>query len=180
MKSPFKTPFQKCIGIDPGKGGGIAVITNETVQLHNCPKTVNAMAHLIGMCLNDVAAYRTRVFLEKVWAFPTDGRAGSFTFGENYGQWQGILASHEIEPTLVTPKMWQSHFEIKKGLPKAIRKKVLKQMAIDRCPNAKKVTLKTADALLITIYGMEAHLSPDNSKPWVEPHLKKKVAYSGG
>jgi len=176
MKSPFKTPFQKCIGIDPGKGGGIAVITNETVQLHNCPKTVNAMAHLIGICLNDVAAYRTRVFLEKVWAFPTDGRAGSFTFGENYGQWQGILASHELEPMLVTPKMWQSHFEIKKGLPKAIRKKVLKQMAIDRCPNAKKVTLKTADALLIAIYGVEAHLSYANSKPWVEPQKDKKVA----
>ena len=176
----MKSPFKKVIGIDPGKGGGVAIITNETVQLHNCPKTVDAMAHLIGMCLNNVAAYRTKVFLEKVWSFPTDGRAGSFTFGENYGQWQGILASHEIEPTLVTPKMWQSHFEIKKGLPKAIRKKVLKQMAIDRCPNAKKVTLKTADALLIAIYGIEVHLSPDNTKPWVEPHLKKKVAYSGG
>ena len=176
----MKSPFKKCIGIDPGKGGGIAVITDETVTLHNCPKTVEGMALLVGICLNDVAAYRTRVFLEKVWAFPTDGRAGSFTFGENYGQWQGILASHELEPVYVTPKKWQSHFEIKKGLPKAIRKKVLKQMAIDRCPNAKKVTLKTADALLIAIYGMEAHLSPDNSKPWAEPHLKKKVAYSDG
>ena len=53
-------------------------------------------------------------------------------------------------------------------------------MAIDRCPNAKKVTLKTADAILIAIYGVEAHLSPANAKPWVEPHLKGKVAYSGG
>ena len=180
MKSHFKTPIRKCIGIDPGKGGGVAIITNETVQTHNCPQTVDAMAHLIGMCLSDVAAYRTRVFLEKVWAFPTDGRVGSFTFGENYGQWQGILASHELEPMLVTPKTWQSHFEIKKGLKKDIRKKVLKQMAIERCPNAKKVTLKTADAILIAIYGIEAHLSPANAKPWVEPHLKKKVAYSGG
>jgi len=175
----MKSPFKKCIGIDPGKGGGIAVITDEIVQTHNCPLTVDAMAHLIGMCLNDVAAYRTRVFLEKVWAFPTDGRAGSFTFGENYGQWQGILASHEIEPVLVTPKTWQSHFDIKKGLKKDIRKKILKQMAIERCPNVKKVTLKTADAILIAIYGIEAHLSSANAKPWVEPHLKKKVAYSG-
>ena len=175
----MKSPFRICIGIDPGKGGGIAVITNETVTLYNCPQTVKDMALLIGICLNDVAAYRTKVFLEKVWAFPTDGRAGSFTFGENYGQWQGILASYELEPTLVTPKTWQSHLGIKKGLPKNIRKKMLKQMAIERCPNAKKVTLKTADAILIAIYGIEAHLSPDNSKPWVEPHLKGKVAYSG-
>ena len=172
----MKSPFRKAIGIDPGKGGGIAVITSETVQIHNCPKTVDSMAHLIGMCLNDVAAYRTRVFLERVWAFPTDGRAGSFTFGENYGQWQGILASHELEPMLVTPKTWQAHFEIKKGLPKNIRKKILKQMAIDKCPNAKKITLKTADALLIAIYGVEAHLSYANAKPWVEPKKRKKVA----
>ena len=176
----MKSPFKKCIGIDPGKSGGIAVITDETVTLHNCPITVKGMALLIGICLNDVAAYRTRVFLEKVWAFPTDGRAGSFTFGENYGQWQGILASHEIKPVLVTPKEWQSHFEIQKGLKKNIRKKILKQMAKEKCPNIKKVTLKTADAILIAIYGIEAHLSPDNSKPWVEPHLKGKVAYSGG
>ena len=127
----MKSPFKKVIGIDPGKGGGIAVITDETIQIHNCPRTVKDMALLIGICLSDVAAYRTRVFLEKVWAFPTDGRVGSFTFGENYGQWQGILASHELEPTLVTPKEWQSHFEIKKGLKKNIRKKILKQIAVE-------------------------------------------------
>ena len=174
----MKSPFKKCIGIDPGKSGGIAVITDETVTLHNCPRTVNDMALLIGICLNDVAAYRVRVFMEKVWAFPTDGRAGSFTFGENYGQWQGILASHEIKPVLVTPKEWQSHFEIQKGLKKDIRKKILKQIAKDKCPNAKKITLKTADALLIAIYGVEADLSPASAKPWVEPQKDKKVAYS--
>ena len=175
----MKSPFKKCIGIDPGKGGGIAVITHETVQIHNCPRTVDGMATLIGMCLNDVAAYRTKVLVEKVWAFPTDGRAGSFTFGENYGQWQGILASHELDPTFITPKTWQTHFDIKKGLPKPIRKKILKQIATDKCPNTKKITLKTADALLIAIYGIEAHLSLDNTLPWVEPDLLKKVASSG-
>ena len=175
----MKSPFKKCIGIDPGKGGGIAVITDETVTLHNCPRTVKDMALLIGICLNDVAAYRTRVFLEKVWAFPTDGRAGSFTFGENYGQWQGILASHEIKPALVTPKQWQSHFEIKKGLKKDIRKKILKQMAIEKCPSTKKITLKTADALLIAIYGVEAHLSFKHGLPWVEPQKEEKVASKG-
>ena len=175
----MKSPFREAIGIDPGKSGGIAVITDETILIHNCPRTVDSMAHLIGMCLNNVAVYRTKVFLEKVWSFPTDGRAGSFTFGENYGQWQGILASHEIDPVLVTPKMWQSHFEIEKGLKKNIRKKILKQMAIDRCHNTKKITLKTADALLIAIYGVEAHLSYKNALPWVQPNLVEKVALRG-
>ena len=170
----MKTPFIKCIGIDPGKGGGVAIFTDETVQTHNCPKTVDGMATLIGICLNDVAAYRTKVFLEKVWSFPTDGRAGSFTFGENYGQWQGILASHELEPVLVPPKTWQIYLGVKKGLPKDVRKKMLKQMAIERCPGLKKVTLKTADAILIAIYGMEAYLSYKKTLPWVMPEEAEK------
>jgi hypothetical protein len=172
----MKSPFRKAIGIDPGKGGGVAVITNETIQVHNCPKTVKDMATLIGLCLNDVAAYRTKVFLEKVWAFPTDGRAGSFTFGCNYGQWQGILASYELDPVFVTPKTWQSHFDIKKGLPKDVRKRMLKQMAIDKCPNTKKITLKTADAILIAIHGIEAHLSTEYDLPWVHPTKLEKVS----
>ena len=172
----IKSPFKKCIGIDPGKSGGIAVITNETVKVHPCPQTVDDMATLIGICLNDVAAYRVRVFLEKVWAFPTDGRAGSFVFGQNFGHWQGILASHEIKPVLVTPKTWQSHFEIKKGLTKNIRKKLLKQMAIERCPSVKRITLKTCDALLIAIYGVEAYLSYKKYLPWSMPTKVEKVA----
>jgi hypothetical protein len=175
----MKSHFKKCIGIDPGKGGGIAVLTNKTVKVYPCPRTVEDMATLISMCLNKVSASRTKVIIEKVWAFPTDGRMGSFSFGNNYGQWQGILASHELDPVYVTPKVWQSHFDIKKGLPKNKRKNILKQMAIDKCPKTKGITLKTADALLIAIYGVEAHLSHDNAEPWVKPTSLEKVAYSG-
>ena len=171
----MKSTFKKAIGIDPGKGGGVAVITEDSVELFNCPRTVNDMAHLIGVCLSDVSAYRVKVFLEKVWAFPTDGRAGSFSFGENYGQWQGVLSVYELDPVLVTPKTWQSHFNIKKGLKKDIRKKILKQMAIDRCPSVKKITLKTADALLIAIHGIEAHLSYDSDPSWVCPSYEETI-----
>ena len=162
----MKSPFKKCIGIDPGKSGGIAVITSETVKVYPCPQEANDMAMLMSMCLNDVAVYRTRVFLEKVWAFPSDARSSSFVFGQNYGQWQGILASHEIKPVFVTPKTWQAHFEIKKGLPKNKRKNILKQMAIERCPSIKRITLKTCDALLIAIYGLETYLSYKKYLPW--------------
>ena len=170
----MNSPFKKCIGIDPGKGGGIAVITNETVKVHPCPKTVEEMAILFSICLNGISADKTKVYLEKVWAFPTDGRAGSFSFGCNYGQWQGIIASHEIQPILVTPKTWQTHFEIKKGLPKPQRKKLLKQLAIDKCPEVKRVTLKTCDALLIAIYGLEGGLIEESSLPKVYPRKLKK------
>ena len=151
----MKYHFKKFIGIDPGKSGGIAVLTGKTVKVYACPRTVEDMAVLMGLCLSDVSAYEVKVSVEKVWAFPTDARSRAFSFGENYGQWQGILASHEIEPMYVTPKAWQSHFDIKKGLPKNIRKKMLKQMARDKYPDTKKITLKTADALLIALYAVE-------------------------
>ena len=151
----MKYHFDKFVGIDPGKSGGIAVITSETATVHACPRTIEDMATLVGMCLNDVSANNVRVVIEKVWAFPTDGRRGSFSFGENYGQWQGILASHELDPVYVTPKVWQSHYEIKKGLPKPVRKKLLKQLAKDKYPDTIGITLKTADALLIALYGQE-------------------------
>ena len=151
----MKYRFKKFIGIDPGKSGGIAVLTGKTAKVYACPRTVEDMAILIGLCLNDVSALNVKIVVEKVWAFPTDGRRGSFSFGENYGQWQGILASYELAPVYVTPKKWQSHFEIKKGLPKPVRKKILKQLAKDKYPETKGVTLKTADALLIALYGLE-------------------------
>ena len=133
----------------------MAVISDKTAIVYACPRTVDEMATLMGLCLNDVSANEVRVAVEKVWAFPTDGRRGSFSFGENYGQWQGILASHEIDPMYITPKKWQSHYDIKKGLPKNVRKKMLKQIAMDKYPTTKKITLKTADALLIALYGLE-------------------------
>ena len=151
----MKYHFKKFIGIDPGKSGGVAVLNGETAKVYACPKTVEDMATLMGLCLSDVSAHEVKVAVEKVWAFPTDGRRGSFSFGENYGQWQGILASHEIDPMYVTPKVWQSHYAIKKGLPKTIRKKMLKQIAMDKYPDTKKITLKTADALLIALYAIE-------------------------
>ena len=165
----MKTPFKKCIGIDPGKSGGVAVITDETAKVYPCPKTVKDMSMLIGVCLSDVSAYRTMVLLEKVWAFPSDARSTAFTFGTNFGQWQGILASYELEPILVPPKSWQSHFDIKKGIPKNKRKSALKQIAIDKCPGVKRITLKTCDALLIAIYGVDTYLGYKNSKPWSLP-----------
>ena len=168
----MKYHFEKFIGIDPGKSGGVAVITAETVDVYPCPQTVEGMAMLIDVCLRDVAKYRVKVFLEKVWSFPTDGRAGSFTFGCNYGQWQGILAAHELEPIFITPKEWQGHFEIKKGLPKPVRKKILKQMAKDRAPDTLGITLKTSDALLIAIYGIESYLN----KTWANALLTEKVS----
>ena len=150
------SPFKKVIGIDPGKGGGVAILTDKTIQVHPCPREVKVMAILIGMCLKDVAPYRVKVFLEKVWAFPTDGRAGSFTFGCNYGQWLGILAVLRIPYIEVIPNKWMKHYG---SMPKERkdRKNHIKHLAQQRYPDVK-ITLATSDAMLIAHYLKETNI----------------------
>ncbi len=148
------------IGIDPGAGGGIAVIDEKgKMKAYKCPKSSDEMALLFQICMGKTSADNIRLLMERVWARPTNAVRAAFSYGTNYGQWQGILASHELEIRYATPKEWQSHFNIKKGLPKQIRKKKLKDMAIKGNPKTKGITLSTADALLIAMYGKEAILS---------------------
>lgn len=85
--------------------------------------------------------------LEKVHAMPGNGGVSMFSFGQNFGFWRGVLQGLRIPFVMVTPQAWQ------KGLvpPKVKgpdRKRALKQLAAERYPNLK-VTLKTADALLM-------------------------------
>ena len=62
----MKYHFKKYIGIDPGKSGGIAIIKNETAKVYACPRTVDDMATLMGLCLNDVSALNVKIAVEKV------------------------------------------------------------------------------------------------------------------
>jgi hypothetical protein len=137
------------IGIDPGKSGGIAWIYEDgLVNCKNCPDDTKQMADLIRSLQknnNKIICY-----LESVHAFPTDGRSSAFKFGMNFGMWQGILSSFNIEVVLVTPQKWQKHFG---DLPKnkKERKNMIKQIASEL--SGLKATLKTADAICITYYG---------------------------
>ena len=95
-------------------------------------------------------------YLERVHAFPTDGRSSAFKFGMNYGEWIGILASMRIETVLVTPQKWMKHFKekfnIKLPKEKPQRKRKLKEIASQYTDRT--ITLYNADAILIAVYGL--------------------------
>ena len=142
------------IGIDPGKGGGIAIVyfgeKYKKWVAHKCPKTIKEMAILVKMFKH--SSPNAKCFIESVHAFPTDGRSSAFKFGMNYGIWQGILSSVGIETEFVTPQKWQKHFgelpKIKKD-----RKNKLKEIASKK--SKLKATLNTSDAICIAVYGYE-------------------------
>ena len=94
------------IGIDPGKSGGWAAIQEDGSYYSSglCPDSVQGMANdlwqqaiSLGSCV---------AILELVHAMPGQGVTSMFTFGTNFGQWQGILAANGMSFQLVTPQRW--------------------------------------------------------------------------
>ena len=99
----------------------------------------------------------THVFLEKVSAMPGQGVTGMFRFGQNLGQWQGLLAGLELPYTMVTPQAWKKHM----GLIKADKGRSI-ELARTFWPQHAETTFKykladegRAEASLIAKYGWE-------------------------
>ena len=157
MKSRFKY-----IGIDPGASGGIAVIHNGKIKAYKCPKSSEDMALLFQMCIGSTSAADTRLLMERVWARPTNAVRAAFSYGVNYGQWLGIAATHEVQMNTVIPVEWIKYVGCPKALKKDVRKRWLKQKASDLYPSIKRVTLATADAILITHYAEKEYFNENN------------------
>ena len=66
-----------------------------------------------------------------------------------------IAASYEVDVNYVLPQKWMAHFECPKGMQVTQRKNWLKDKAKEYYPELKKVTLATADAILIARYGKD-------------------------
>ncbi len=97
------------LGIDPGATGAVVAIDEagqivETFPFGSLHDAVERMDSLRDGRVTDGIVLAC---LEKVQAFPGQGRSSIFSFGTNYGIWQGILASRSIPFELVTPQKWQ-------------------------------------------------------------------------
>tara|TARA_R100000781_G_scaffold14941_2_gene12307 strand:+ start:3908 stop:4405 length:498 start_codon:yes stop_codon:yes gene_type:complete len=155
--------FKMYIGIDPGKSGGICSIEDNRIRANKCPDSVQGMAELFKDILEDTSPKDVFLYIEKVWAMPHDGKSSIFTFGQNYGQWEGVIASFNIIPIYVTPSTWMKHHEVQKGLKKQERKNILKQMAQEFINSDNYIsyqwkgvaTLATADAIMLAKYAID-------------------------
>jgi hypothetical protein len=146
------------MGIDPGKGGAVCIIYPDKLVAYKCPKTAHEMSDIIREYLNtcNTESYEAMVCIEKVHVFPTDGKVSAFTFGTNYGMWQGILGCFHIEAEFIRPQEWQSIYKEDYDIPKEYvkKKRKFKEIASNYMVN---VTLATADAILIARYLKEKH-----------------------
>jgi len=146
------------LGIDPGASGGLAWFHQGTVSAKKMPgEEEEILLHL--EFLSQLSYPKPPVcFLEKLTGFvgrPNPG-ARMFKFGEGYGFLRGVLMTLRWEINSPTPQNWQNSLGIGKRGDRSPTewKRVLKGEAQRLFPS-QKVTLATADALLILKFGLE-------------------------
>ena len=143
----------KYIGIDPGKSGGLTVIDEEgNIKAFKCPDKVIEMSSLFDIAVGTTAPVNVKFLMERVWARPTNGSRHAFTYGVNYGQWLGISAYADVHIHTVLPQNWIKWIGCSAGIEVRERKNWLKNKAKELYPELKKVTLATADSVLIAHY----------------------------
>lgn len=142
------------IGIDPGKSGAVTVLAEDRDFCLVFEKETHRDI------IEFLAEWRDNApcsaVLEQVNAMPGQGVTSMFTFGENFGWWQGVLESLRIPFELARPQKWQAGL----GKPQKLKGKELKKWLQERAqrkfPNTK-ITAKMADAYLLADYCRKIH-----------------------
>jgi len=144
------------LGIDPGASGALAWGTEFNSESMPFPYAsevdINeAFRKILG---GEFEKTKLHAFIEAVHSFPGQGVASSFAFGKSYGFLRGLLIANKIAFETVQPRAWQKTFNMKssKEESKTDWKRRLKARAQEMFPRIK-VTLATADALLIMEHG---------------------------
>lgn len=165
------------IGIDPGASGGIATQMNRVTDAIAMPDTDTGIIDHFKSIQEISITTNTPVvvLIEKVTGFigfrkkiinivcphclklvpyeekQSDPASRMFNFGDGYGYIRGVCRTLNFRwETPIPPKSWQLAYGLKKnyGMSQTKWKNILKDKAKALFPNLK-VTLKTADALII-------------------------------
>jgi crossover junction endodeoxyribonuclease RuvC len=137
------------IGIDPGKSGGIcwyAPYSGGICKFYKMPDTVHGIVKLLREIMLDRSDSEFKVVLEKVHSMPGQGVASTFTFGQGFGQLQGVIAALGLQCIEVIPNKWMKCIGT---MPKekSERKKFIKDWAEKR--SGKSIPLYVADAVAL-------------------------------
>lgn len=134
------------IGIDPGKSGGICTYntSDNTVDFVKMPDTIHDVVMVLSVIKHGYTD--VKVVLEKVHSMPGQGVASTFTFGQGYGQLQGVVAALGLQCIEVLPNKWMKCIG---SMPKdkSERKKFIKDWVEKR--SGKSIPLYVADAVAL-------------------------------
>ena len=170
--------MKNLIAIDPGANGGFALLRHgEPAQAFPMPATEGDILDLLRE-LADPPQDSTAL-IEEVSGFVGRPQPGSamFKFGRNFSFLIGVLQGDRVRIEFVRPARWQKPFALgtaSKCESKTAWKNKLKAAAQRLYPNLK-VTLNTADALLILEFGRRFHGKFTNQKESTQEPARPNV-----
>jgi len=163
----METSHFNYIGIDPGKSGGITRIYKGYIESFKCPETVEEMQiqfkSMLQFCSVSIPNENTKLVMERVWARPNNATRSAFSYGVNYGQWLGIIASCGVKINTILPTEWIRYYDCDKKLEYSERKRWLKKKAQVMLTHYRShcwkgvATLSLADSILIAHYGKKEY-----------------------
>ena len=137
------------IGIDPGKGGALALLTEDgqctVVPFHESAYTV---------ILKAASGPSSVCCLEKVGAMPGQGVVSMFNFGHNLGYIEGLLQAFDIPYQLVPPQTWKKEFCVTSDKNTSIEvcRKLFPHVCLLPTARSRKPSDGMAEAILIAEY----------------------------
>lgn len=136
------------IGIDPGKGGALAIIDGNMMNLIPFSETdyINA--------IKVVPSALAVACVEHVGAMPGQGVTSMFNFGQNFGYIKGLLEAFQIPYELVRPQKWKKEFGITgdKNSSVEVCKRLFPGVSLRRTERCRKDDDGMAEALLMALY----------------------------
>jgi|TARA_R110002110_G_scaffold80234_4_gene209109 hypothetical protein len=139
------------MGLDPGKSGGIALISEDGEQA--IAQKVTDSERDLWLFFKEYSSEVQFAKLELVHSSPQMGVRSAFSFGGSYGFLRGILIASEIPFDEVRPQKWMKHLSCLTGGDKNVTKRKAQQLF----PKLK-ITHAVADALLIAEYCRQIRL----------------------
>ena len=137
------------IGIDPGKSGALALLT-EDGQCTVVPFQESAYTAI----LKAASGPSSVCCLEKVSAMPGQGVVSMFNFGQNLGYIEGLLQAFDIPYQLVPPQTWKKEFCVTSDKNTSIEvcRKLFPHVCLLPTARSRKPSDGMAEAILIAEY----------------------------
>jgi hypothetical protein len=143
--------MRQYVGIDPGKQGGIAVLTEGRTTYLQLSKHDDAS---IFRFLRDKVYETAVICFEQVNVFKRDGAKSATTFMKEAGKLQGYLIALGLEAEFVAPTTWQPMFRA--GSNKEINLAIAQMLGL-----ANEATpLEVGDSILLAEYARRISRNP--------------------
>lgn len=139
------------IGIDPGKDGCVAILTDKKGAM---PTMIPFDEVNASEALQEVSGHPSIACLEHVTAMPKQGSVSMFNFCMNFGFWQGLLTAYKIPFELVRPDKWKKEFSITadKNTSIAVCKRLFPGINLRKSDGCKKDHDGMAESALMAVY----------------------------